>query len=141
VPRERITLRPELTQGKDRSGRDVTAVPVAVTGELMQLGRKKFDIYCATCHGLLGDGVSPVASQMSLRPPPSLLKLHNVGPSHLFQVISQGYGLMPSYAAELEPQDRWAVVVYVWALRRSQNATLAEAPPGIQQKLREEKPQ
>jgi mono/diheme cytochrome c family protein len=141
VPRERLTMRPEITQGKDRSGREVSAIPVAVSGELMALGHKKFDIHCAPCHGLLGDGVSPASAKMSLRPPPSLLTLHNVGAGHLFQLISQGYGLMPSYAAELEAQERWAIVAYVWALRRSQSATLAEAPPDIQKKLREEKPQ
>jgi hypothetical protein len=140
VPRERITMRPEITQGKDRSGKEVTALPVPLTSELMKLGRKKFDIHCATCHGLLGDGVSPVASQMSLRPPPSLLKLHNVSAGHVFQVISLGYGLMASYSAELDAQERWAVVAYLWALRRSQAAQLAEAPPDIQRKLREEKP-
>jgi hypothetical protein len=140
VPRERITMRPEITQGKDRSGKEVTALPVPLTSELMKLGRKKFDIHCATCHGLLGDGVSPVASQMSLRPPPSLLALHNVGAGHVFQVISLGYGLMASYSAELDAQERWAVVAYLWALRRSQAAKLAEAPPDIQRTLREEKP-
>jgi mono/diheme cytochrome c family protein len=138
VPRERQTQRPEITLGKDKYGQEVAAFPVAVTRELMDRGRKKFEIHCAVCHGLLGDGVSPVATQMSLRPPPDLHKLHNVGPGHLFQVISAGYGLMASYAAELTAQDRWAVIAYVHALRRSQAATLAEAPPDIQRKLREE---
>ena len=119
----------------------MTAIPIAVTSELMALGRKKFDIHCAPCHGLLGDGVSLIATQMSLRPPPSLHKLSNNGTAHIFQVISLGYGLMPSYAAELDAQDRWAVVAYLRALQRSQAATLAEAPADIQQKLREEKPQ
>ena len=138
VPRERIVQQPELTAGKDRDGRDVTAIPLAVTSELMRTGRTRFEIFCAPCHGLLGDGVSPVATQMSLRPPPSLLKLHNVAPAHLFQVISQGFGLMASYAPQLTPQERWAVIAYVEALRRSQSATLAEAPPEIRQKLETE---
>ncbi|TMA28471.1 MAG: cytochrome c [Deltaproteobacteria bacterium] len=138
VPRERLTDRPEIAQGKDRDGHDVTVIPIPVTSELMSLGRKKFDIHCAACHGLLGDGVSPVAAKMSLRPPPSLLLLHNDSVGHFFEVISQGYGLMPSYAAELDAQDRWAVVLYLRALRRSQAVALAEVPADIQKQLREE---
>src|SRR5439155_662065 len=87
---------------------------------------------------LLGAACSLVATQMALRPPPNLHELRNVGPGHVFQVVTEGYGLMPSYAAQLTPHERWAVVAYLLALRRSQKATLADAPPDIQQKLRAE---
>ena len=138
VPRERQTQRPEITTGRDRSGRVVSVIPIPLTRELMLQGRTKFEIHCAVCHGLVGDGVSLVATQMSLRPPPNLHQLRNPGPGHVFQVISEGFGLMPSYAPELSSQERWAVVAYLQALRRSQAATLADAPPDIQQKLRAE---
>ena len=138
VPRERQTLRPEITAGVDRKGQVVSAIPVAVTRELLDTGRNKFEIHCAVCHGLLGDGVSPVATQMSLRPPPNLHKLRNPGAGHIYQVVTLGFGLMASYAAELTAQERWAVVAYLEALRRSQSATLADAPPDIQKRLREE---
>ena len=138
VPRERQTLRPEITTGRDRSGQLVSAIPIPVTRELMLLGRTKFEIHCGVCHGLVGDGVSLVATQMSLRPPPNLHALHNRNPGHTFQVISEGFGLMASYAPELTAQERWAVVAYLEALRRSQAGTLADAPPDIQQKLRAE---
>jgi mono/diheme cytochrome c family protein len=138
VPRERLRLRPEVATGKDRSGKVLDAIPIAVTREVMLRGRSRFEIHCAVCHGLLGDGYSPVATQMSLRPPPNLHQLRNPNPGHIFQVATEGYGLMPSYAAELTAEDRWAVVAYVGALRRSQAAKLAEAPPDVQQKLRAE---
>jgi mono/diheme cytochrome c family protein len=138
VPRERQTMRPEVTLGQDRSGQSISAIPVGVTRELLDQGRNRFDIHCAVCHGLLGDGVSPVALKMSERPPPNLLKLNNPNPVHIFQTATLGYGLMPSYAVELTPQERWAVAAYVEALRRSQSATLADAPPEIQKRLREE---
>ena len=138
VPREAVTMRPEFTAGLDRKGNVVSAIPIPVTRELMDAGRTRFEIHCAPCHGLLGDGVSPVATQMSLRPPPNLHKLTNPGPGHIFQVISLGFGLMASYAPELTAEERWAIVAYVEALRRSQSAMLAEAPPDIQKKLREE---
>lgn len=138
VSREQIVQRPELTAGRDRAGKDVQAIPVAVTAEMVRAGRTRFEIHCAVCHGLIGDGVSMVATQMSLRPPPNLHRLNNPAPAHIYQVITDGFGLMASYAAELAPEERWAVVAYVQALRRSQSATLADAPPDIQQKLRAE---
>jgi len=138
VPRERQTLRPEITTGRDRSGQIVTAIPIPLTRELLLQGRTRFEIHCAVCHGLVGDGVSLVATQMSLRPPPNLHKLHNSNPGHIFQVISEGFGLMPSYAPELTAHERWAVVAYLQALRRSQAGTLADAPPDIREKLRAE---
>jgi hypothetical protein len=138
VPRERQTQRPEITSGRDRSGQVVSTIPVPLTRELMLQGRTKFEIHCAVCHGLIGDGVSLVATQMSLRPPPNLHTLRNKSPGHVFQVISEGFGLMASYAPQLTAQERWAVVAYLEALRRSQAGTLADAPPDIQQKLRAE---
>src|SRR5207248_9205303 len=68
VPRERIVRHPELTAARDRSGQDVTEIPLQLTAETMATGRERFDIYCAVCHGLLGDGVSMISTQMSLRP-------------------------------------------------------------------------
>ncbi|MCA1827820.1 MAG: cytochrome c [Myxococcales bacterium] len=138
VPREAITMRPEITTAADRKGAVIDTIPISVTRELMDAGRTRFEIHCAPCHGLLGDGVSPVATQMSLRPPPNLHKIRNPSPGHVFQVISLGFGLMPSYAPQLTAEERWAIVAYVEALRRSQSAMLAEAPPDIQKKLREE---
>jgi len=139
VPRERQTGRPEITTGRDRTGQVVNAIPIAVTRELILQGRSHFEIYCAICHGLAGDGVSLVATQMSLRPPPNLHRLQNPGPGHVFQVVSEGFGLMPPYSAQLTPRERWGVVAYLMALQRSQAGTLADAPPDIQQKLRAER--
>lgn len=138
VSREQIVQRPEITAARDRSGREVRAIPVPVTAEMIRAGRTRFEIHCAVCHGLVGDGYSPVATQMSLRPPPNLHQINNPSLAHIYQVITDGFGLMPSYSAELTPQERWAVVAYVEALRRSQSATLADAPPDIQQKLQAE---
>jgi len=138
VPRERQTMRPEITQGRDRTGMLVSRNPLRITRPLLEQGRAKFEIHCSPCHGLLGDGISPVASQMSLRQPPDLHHIRNSSPGHIFQVVSEGFGLMASYAPELTPEERWAVVAYLQALRRSQSATLADAPKDVQEKLRAE---
>jgi mono/diheme cytochrome c family protein len=107
----------------------LTAIPVPVTRALLAEGRHRFEIVCATCHGLLGDGHSVVARQMALRPPPSLHLYADRPPGFFFEAITRGAGLMPAHAAELAVEDRWAVVAYLRALMLSQQSPLASAPP------------
>jgi mono/diheme cytochrome c family protein len=140
VPHERITQNAPLTTGRLPDGpvqangeplpHFVTTIPVPVTRDLLALGRKRFDITCATCHGPLGDGNSIVATQMSLRQPPSLVQRKYVEKpaGYLFEVASRGFGLMASYAAELDVHERWAVIAYLRALQLSQNATVEMVP-------------
>jgi hypothetical protein len=151
VPRERKTMNPTLTTGiasytgqyapnGDRLLRYASRIPLPVTRELMALGRKRFDIVCATCHGPLGDGESIVAKQMALRPPPSLLKYMNRAPGYIFEVETLGYGMMASYAAELTVEERWAIVAYVRALQVSQSVPASSLPPDIRRELEQEAP-
>jgi mono/diheme cytochrome c family protein len=93
-------------------------------------GADRFARTCAACHGPLGDGRSVVARDMVLRPPPSLLVPPVLGydDRRLYEVITAGYGVMPPYAYQLPPDDRWAVVHYLRVLQRSQRAVLAELP-------------
>lgn len=138
VPRERIVQNPALTQGRVGEN-DVTEFPIAITRALLETGHRKFDIYCATCHGLVGDGRSPVAANMSLRLPPNLHERRGMAVGHYYQVVANGFGLMPGYAVELTVQERWAVVAYLRALQISQNAPLALAPPDVRDRLSREK--
>ena len=138
VPRERIVQNPALTLGRV-GDRDVTEIPVPLTRALLDLGHRKFDIYCATCHGLVGDGRSPVAANMALRLPPNLHDRVGMAVGHYYQVIANGFGLMPGYAAELNVQERWAVIAYLRALQLSQSAPLALAPPDERERLVKEK--
>jgi mono/diheme cytochrome c family protein len=140
VPRERITGNAPLTTGRLADGpiqangealpRYVTAIPVTMTKELLALGRKRFDITCATCHGPLGDGRSIVGTQMALRPPPSLVdeKYISKPSGYFFEVATKGFGMMASYAAELDVQERWAVVAYLRALQLAQTAKIDDVP-------------
>lgn len=118
-------------------GSPVRRIPVPLSRDLFVQGRKHFDIFCAPCHGLAADGDSVVARQMQLRPPPSLLetRYRTLADGDLYRVVSQGYGLMPSYQSELEPNERWAVVAYVRALQRSQGVALSEAPPDVRARV------
>jgi len=108
-------------------------LPVPVTRALLDRGRRRFAIACATCHGVAGDGDSPVARAMQRRRPPSLHepRLVALGPAALYRVIALGYGLMPSYARLLAPDDRWAVVAYVRTLQLAWRVKLAALPPAV----------
>ncbi|GAC1664346.1 MAG: cytochrome c [Steroidobacteraceae bacterium] len=140
IPRERVVGNLALTTGIDEQGKRLTKIPLKLTHELLARGQAKFDIYCAICHGEAGDGNSLVASQMSLRPPPSLHERASQPVGHTYEVIANGYGLMPSYSAELSVEDRWAVVAYVRALQRSQAAKLSDAPVTVRSDLSKESP-
>lgn len=115
------------------AGRDVDAIPVPVTRALLDRGRQRFAIVCATCHGVAGDGVSAVARNMQRRRPPSLHepRIAALAPGAVYRVIVDGYGLMPSYAKLVAPGDRWAVIAYVRTLELSWTARLDALPPAL----------
>jgi cytochrome c553 len=122
VPREHLFIAPSADGYPMPLGRDV-----------LLRGRRRFEIVCAACHGLLGDGASKVAENMSLKRPPSLHddRLRALTPARLVEIMSKGYGLMPALVEQLRPEDRWAVAAYVKALQLSQHARLSELPPTL----------
>jgi mono/diheme cytochrome c family protein len=138
VPRERLLQSRALAFGRV-DGTDVADFPLPITRALVASGRKKFDIICATCHGLKGDGKSMVAANMSLRPPPNLHERTGMTVGHYYQVVANGFGLMSGYAAELSVEERWAVVAYLRALQMSQNAPLDLAPAQERERLLRER--
>ena len=119
--------------------RYLTRIPVSVDRPLLEYGRNRFDIACAVCHGVDGSGNSQVAHNMILRKPPSLVeaRVQSFAAGRVFRVISQGYGLMPSYAHMLDPRARWAVVAYLRALGRSQGTPLASLPEPLRRRAQE----
>ena len=128
VAREDV-IPPEVATGRGPDDKVLTRLPVPVTRALLERGRQRFEINCAACHGYLGDGVSLVARNASLRPPPSLLARAAQPDGWYFQVMSEGFGLMPSYASALTPEERWAVVAYLRALQLSQGARIDQLTP------------
>ena len=131
IPRGEVLGKPALTQGVLPSGAYAAEIPVPLTRAVLQRGRDRFDISCAPCHGVSGDGVSMVATNMTLRRPPSLMDepVRSFPPGRVFQVASIGYGLMPAYDVHLSVDDRWAIVAYLRALQRSRRIPLASLPP------------
>ena len=115
-------------------------MPFAVTKEILERGRERFNIFCAPCHSRLGDGNGFVPSRGFARKPPSfhITRLQKAPVGYLYDVITNGFGIMPDYASQIPPQDRWDIVAYVRALQLSQNATMADVPAG--QKVPSEPP-
>lgn len=134
----RPPVEPAVATGRGPDGSPLAVSPVPVTAELLARGRARFNVTCAVCHGVLGDGESQVALNMSLRKPASLHDFRDVADGFIYRVITDGFGLMPSYAAELSVHDRWAVVAYVRALQLSQAATLEQVPAEARERLDKE---
>lgn len=121
--------------------RDLALAPPELTPALLALGRARFDVVCAPCHGIAGDGDSVVAGKMELRPPPSLHepRIRDLDAATIYSVVSEGYGLMPRLSIHLAPRERWAVIAYVRALQLSQSLPLADAPEPTRRQLEEMK--
>jgi len=112
---------------------DATTFPAPITRELLEHGRERFDVACSACHGLDGAAETPVAHAMERRRPPSLHEPRIVAltPAAMYRAITDGYGVMPSYAALLSPADRWAVIAYVRTLELAWRAPIASLPPAV----------
>lgn len=107
--------------------------------KMLLRGRERFDIFCSPCHSRLGDGQGMIAQRgFSQRRPPGnyhTKRLRDMPIGHFFDVMTNGYGVMYSYASRIEPEDRWAIAAYVRALQISQNAQTADLTPEDMQKL------
>ena len=116
-------------EGKDAANKDITEFPVAVDKAVIQRGQNRYDIYCAPCHGRLGNGMGMVV-QRGFKQPPSyhIDRLRNAPVGHYFDVITNGYGAMLNYSQQVQVRDRWAIVAYIRALQFSQNVNAADLP-------------
>jgi hypothetical protein len=126
-----------LTTGKD-GGSDTTVFPFPVTADVMARGQERFNIYCSPCHGRTGLGDGMIVRR-GYRRPPALAeeRLRTAPVGHIFDVISNGFGAMPDYAAQVQVNDRWAIAAYVRALQLSAHATLEDVPAADRGKLDE----
>jgi len=107
-----------LVNGKEGDG-----LPFAVTPEVMARGQERFNVYCTPCHSRVGNGAGMIV-QRGYRPAGDFHtdRLRNAPLGHFFAVMTNGYGAMPDYAAQVTPEDRWAIAAYIRALQLSQNA-------------------
>jgi len=117
-----------------RAAEEATEPPVS--DDLLARGRERFDINCAPCHGLAGDGDGIIVAHGFPAPPSYHVDRLLAAPAqHFYDVVTRGYGVMYSYADRVVPRDRWAIAAYIRALQLSRHATVAQAPE-IEEKLR-----
>ncbi len=115
--------------GKE-NGQPLAALPLPLTRELLERGRGRYQIFCSPCHGMTGNGLGIVV-QRGYRQPQAfhIDRLREVPVGYFYDVITRGFGAMMDYAAQIPPEDRWAIAAYVRALQLSQRTTLADVPP------------
>ena len=132
-------------------GQPATTFPMPVTKAMMLRGQERFNIYCAACHGLQGEGGNTsMTSRRAMErlaagtDPPGWvmpLSLHKAevrkqAVGQYFSTITNGIRTMPSYGAQIPAEDRWAIILYIRALQKSQNATLDDVPEDLRGQLR-----
>jgi mono/diheme cytochrome c family protein len=115
-------------------------MPFPVTADVLTRGQDRFNVYCTPCHGRVGDGNGFIPSRGLKRPPSyHIERLRKAPLGYFFDVMTNGFGVMQDYSAQVAPQDRWAIVAYIRALQLSQNAPAADIPGG--QKVPSESPE
>src|SRR5262249_6991094 len=116
--------------------KDSNTFPLPVTQELMERGQDRYKIFCSPCHGLQGDGNGMIVMR-GMKHPPSYHepRLRQVPNGYIFDVITNGFGAMLNYSAQIPVRDRWAIVAYVRALQLSRNAKMSDLPPDVREKV------
>jgi mono/diheme cytochrome c family protein len=126
----------DLLQTGKVDGRDSTEFPFPVTSDVMARGQERYDIFCAPCHDRTGRGNGMVVRR-GYRQPPSyhIDRLRQAPVGHFFDVMTNGFGAMPDYRAQVPVRDRWAIIAYIRALQASEHATLEAVPPEERNRL------
>jgi len=120
--------------------RPVDTFPFPITEKVLKHGMHRYLIYCVVCHDPLGTGHGKIVERGYTRPPSfHIERLRTVPVGHLFAVMSEGYGSMPSYAEQIPVRDRWAIAAYVRALQLSQHFPADQLPGDLKQAMDERK--
>lgn len=129
VARDHLRLDPARYTGKV-ADQDIDFFPFAITRADLERGQQRFNIYCSPCHSRIGDGNGMVVRR-GYRQAASYHteKLIKAPVGHFFDVMTNGFGAMPSYASRIVPDDRWRIAAYIRVLQLSENAKLEDVPP------------
>lgn len=116
-------------------------LPMELDAALLKRGEQRFNIFCGNCHGLSGDGDGMIVLRGYRKPPTYHSdRLRGMPIGHFYDVATNGFGVMPSYASQISIEDRWAISAYIRALQLSQYARLDDVSEAERQKLENEKP-
>ncbi len=115
------------------NGKEANFMPFPVTMQVLDRGQERFNVYCTPCHSRVGNGAGMIVER-GYKPAANFHDPRHIDQplSHYFYVMTNGYGAMPDYKAQILPQDRWAIAAYIRALQLSQNAKLSDVPSGVQ---------
>ncbi len=129
VARGQLRLDSHLYEGKV-NGELATTIPYQVTEKFLLRGQERFDIYCTPCHDQIGRGNGVVVQRGLKKQPPSFheQRLRESPVGHFFDVSTNGFGAMYSYASRISVHDRWAIAAYIRALQLSQRAKVEDLP-------------
>jgi mono/diheme cytochrome c family protein len=133
---ENTVARGSLANDELLVAKDSNTFPLPVDQALLERGQQRYGIFCTPCHGLQGDGNGMVALR-GMKHPPSyhIDRLRESPNGYYYDVITNGFGQMYGYAAQIPPRDRWAIVAYVRALQLSRHARASELPADLREKL------
>ena len=108
----------------------INTFPFPVTDEVMRRGQERYNIFCTPCHGYLGEG-NGLTTRVGMKVPPSfhIDRLRTAPAGYFYDVITNGFGVMPNYGDQIYVNDRWAIVAYIRALQLSQNVKADELTP------------
>jgi len=127
---------PLLYTGKINNA-DATVFPFPIDDKVMARGQERFNIYCSPCHGRTGQGDGMIVRRGYRKPPTYHQdRLRDAPIGHFFDVMTNGFGAMPDYAAQVTVRDRWAIAAYIRALQLSEHATVNDVPPAERTTLR-----
>ena len=135
VARGQLRLDELFYTGRE-NGVVVNKFPFPITRADLERGRERFNVYCTPCHDYTGTGRGMIV-QRGFPQPPSyhIQRLRDAPAGHFYEVITDGFGVMYSYAARIEPADRWRIAAYIRVLQLSRNATIQDVPADQRQNL------
>jgi mono/diheme cytochrome c family protein len=129
----------ELLYAGKVDGKDAEVFPFEITRADLNRGRERYNIYCSPCHDETGSGRGMIVLRGFPQPPSYHIdRLRQAAPGHFFDVMTNGLGVMYSYAARVSPEDRWRIAAYIRALQLSQQATMSDVPAAERKNLQTE---
>jgi cbb3-type cytochrome c oxidase subunit III len=125
-----------IVSGLDAANRPVAQIPYKVDRDFLRRGRERYDIFCSPCHDRVGNGRGMIVRRGYKQPSSYHIDRLRAAPVGYFvNVITEGFGVMPSYAPQVPVEDRWAIAAYIRVLQYSQNARLADLPPEARRRV------
>ncbi|MBT5955095.1 cytochrome c [bacterium] len=126
-----------LYTGRTEDGAFLASIPLKVDAKLLEKGEERYNIYCAVCHDRTGAG-NGIVVQRGFVKPPSLSddRVRAFKDGEIFSVITEGVRTMPSYSKQIDAEDRWAIVSYVRALQKMNNASINDVPENLKYLLK-----